>query len=94
MGKQEKYLSFFFYLIVFFIPLTIYILTLAPTVTFGDSGELIAASYPCLVGLSFYLCLPLRSAQKVSPKSSDYIQRIVHGVYLLGRNNWIALALF
>lgn len=34
-----------FYLAAFFVPFTIYTLTLAPSVTFGDSGELITAAY-------------------------------------------------
>ena len=43
--KYDKIKAILFCLAVFFIPLLIYILTLAPTVTFGDSGELIAAAY-------------------------------------------------
>ncbi|OGK17805.1 hypothetical protein A2866_02255, partial [Candidatus Roizmanbacteria bacterium RIFCSPHIGHO2_01_FULL_39_8] len=35
----------FFWLASFFIPLAIYTITLAPTITFGDSGELVTAAY-------------------------------------------------
>ncbi len=42
--KKNKAIVFF-YLASFFIPLVVYYLTLAPTVTFGDSGELITAAY-------------------------------------------------
>ncbi len=42
--KKNK-VKVLFFLAAFFVPLIVYILTLAPTVTFGDSGELITAAY-------------------------------------------------
>lgn len=44
MNLKDKQLLFFLVL-SFFIPLFVYIKTLAPSVTFGDSGELISAAY-------------------------------------------------
>src|SRR3990167_7978470 len=36
--------QYFFHIVSFFVPLIFYILTLSPTVNFGDTGELITAS--------------------------------------------------